>query len=64
MIAPQSALLTGEEVIGQVSVVQPINLQYRNPTNAPITIPNDVSQCLLKYSFIILNPLDVVNVIF
>lgn len=51
MIAPQIELLTGEDVIGQVPVVQPINFQYRNPPVAPSTIPSSVSQCLLKNNF-------------
>lgn len=63
-MAPQSVLLNGEDVMGQVPVVQPINLQYRNPPNAPMAIPKSVSQCLLNCSFIIAICSCIINWIF
>jgi uncharacterized protein affecting Mg2+/Co2+ transport len=42
--APQTELITGEEVIGQVPELQPTNRQYRKPPAAPITTPMIVTQ--------------------
>lgn len=41
-------LLSGDEVMGHVPVVQPMNLQYKNPPAMPTITPKNVIQCLLK----------------
>ena len=42
--APHIELITGEDVIGQLPLLQPTNRQYRKPATPPVNIPIVVSK--------------------
>ncbi len=45
---PHKVLINGDEVMGQVPVLQPTNFQYRNPAIAPKKLPSIINQCFLR----------------